>query len=219
MIPVTIVDNFFETPSLIRNYGLSLEYGKPPGGVCPGIRTRPLHLIDNDFHLYLGKKISSLFFNLDTDRFMIDLESYFQLSNEKYEEGWVHKDNDSWSIAGVIYLHPSPPDNSGTSIYQEKNQNFILNHDTKYQFYNDQPVDIEKMRLERNQNNSNFKKTLDIENVFNRLLVYNAQEYHKENMFFGKVKEDCRMTLLFFAKFTMADKTKLPIDKIRTSIY
>ena len=219
MIPVTIVDNFFETPTLIRNYGLSLEFGKPPGGVCPGVRTQPLHIIDNDFHSYLGKKISSLFFDLDKDHFMIDVESYFQLSNKKYEEGWIHKDDESWSIAGVIYLHPNPPDNSGTSIYQAKDQNFILNHDIKYQFYNDQPINIDIMRLERTKNDSNFKKTLDVENIFNRLLVYNAQEYHKENMFFGSDKEDARMTLLFFARFTTRDKTKLPIDKVKRSSY
>ena len=219
MIPTTIVDNFFETPTLIREYGLSLDFGKPPNGVCPGVRTQPLHAVDPNFHKFLGEKISSLFFSLNNDQFMLDIESYFQLSNEKYEEGWVHKDDESWSIAGVVYLTPDPPNNSGTSIYREINKHVSLDQEIKYQFYNDQPIDIDTVRNERDKNNSFFKKTLDIENVFNRLLVYNAQEYHKENKFFGTNNFDSRMTLLFFAKITTNDKTQLPLNRIKTSYY
>ena len=115
MIPITIIDNFFETPELIRNFALSCNFEKTEANY-PGLRTKLINDLNLElFNLFI-RKIYNIFFN-ETDKINIFCDSHFQLIDNKYEKGWFHIDNISeWHIAGVIYLNPNAPLNGGTII-------------------------------------------------------------------------------------------------------
>ena len=56
MIPHITIDNFFETPGLVRDFALRQEYFKGDRGTWPGLRTKFLHELDNElFHIVCGK--------------------------------------------------------------------------------------------------------------------------------------------------------------------
>jgi hypothetical protein len=215
MFPTTIIDNFFESPTLIRDYALSLEYSKLPGNY-PGKRTEDLNTLNKKLYDQLCYKIFSIFFNLKKEKVRWVIESKFQLTEGRYESGWTHEDGEIFQFAGVVYLNPDAPLNAGTSICDIKSQ-FHENWSWRDKFYNDQYVDLEEYRTQRNFHNSNFDTTLEISNVFNRCIIYNANQYHKENNFFG-TGNDARLTLLFFGNMITFEQTVPPLTRSKTTL-
>lgn len=221
MIPITIVDNFFETPSLIRDYALSLDYSQERSNF-PGIRTQRLDIINPDLNDLLARKLFSLFFNLDNDRIGWEISSGFQLTDKTFDSGWAHLDGTMAQFAGVIYLNPNAPLNGGTTICKLKhemrdefNKNIDEHNDLKDKFYKGETVDLEYYKSKKDLHNSYFDTTLEVSNVFNRLFLYDGSYYHRENMFFGEGKES-RLTLVFFGKLVTYDQTRTPITRSKT---
>jgi hypothetical protein len=66
--------------------------------------------------------------------------------------------------------------------------------------------------------NSKFTKILDVGNVYNRLFLYNGNQYHRENKFFGDSDNNCRLTLVFFADVIVNGSTMFPIVKTKQNI-
>lgn len=200
MIPTTIVDNFFETPELVRDFALSCNFEKT-GENYPGVRTRFINDLNTEIFNLFTRKIYNIFFS-DPDMIDIFCDSHFQLIDSKYEKGWFHKDNLSkWHIAGVVYLNPHAPLNGGT-IIGEQTKNFnSLDYNHRNEFYANKTVDLNNYRNIRDQHNECFKETIVVNNIFNRALIYDASKFHRENTFFGNDKKDSRLTLVFFIKF------------------
>ena len=44
----TCIDDFFKYPNAIRKYANSLEYSPDEAGKWPGVRTKSLHLLDEN---------------------------------------------------------------------------------------------------------------------------------------------------------------------------
>lgn len=209
-IPITIVDNFFKDPDEIRKIALSADYGVK--GNHPGLRTDNLHSINPNLFKLVTKKIFSLFLNLEKDTFNSQFDMSFQYTTKDFDCGWAHFDLGMY-CAGVIYLTPEPPENSGTIIYDviDPSINDIELQKTKNDFYKKRlkHQDYDKIRA---INNANFKKNIVIENVYNRALIYPANYAHAENCFFGETKENARLTLVFFLEKVSASSL-FPIDR------
>ena len=206
-IPLTVVDDFFQDPDEIREYAVELEYAKGKGN-WPGKRTRFLEEVNPRFSDSVARKIFSLFVDLESQNIKWEIESTFQIISEYFEEGWVHNDicREGWEIAGVIYLSPNAPLDAGTSIHRINKKVDVHNIDPrpffelKHNFYLEQPVDIKEYREGRDFYNSTFEKTIDVSNMYNRLIVYNTEEFHKANKYFGTTDNDSRLSFVFFAK-------------------
>ena len=118
-IPTIIIDNFFETPSVIRNWALSLDYlvckDHPAKGNWPGKRSSHLlHELDYHFHQRLcSKLIDYLPGYTSFERF----ESTFHLCTGNYDCGWVHRDSEQFGIGGMVYLNESYTNGCGTILY------------------------------------------------------------------------------------------------------
>jgi hypothetical protein len=210
--PTTIVDNFFENPSLIRKFALGLQYHKLDS--VPGVRTKRLEEIEPEFSIFLHKKILSIFFDLNKENISYDMSTAFQLTSKKYEEGWVHID-DVNTFAAVVYLNPETDPSAGTSVHKQIRDCNVDVWDQRNMFYND-TVDVESIRKIREEHNSKFSKTLDVCNVYNRLFLYDGQSWHKENKFFGETADDSRLTLVIFGDVYMNKMTQFPIDRVRS---
>jgi hypothetical protein len=200
MIETKIIDNFYDVPSVIRKYALQQKFYKRPGHY-PGLRTDPINELDYDFFYNFIKKITSLYYDLEKQKIEWDVQTIFQWAGKEHEMGWIHQDDiDYYDVAGVVYLSPNAPKDCGTSIYTP-----VVDIIQKYNvptdpFISDNPVDLFSYRQEQKHYNSQFKRVKKIENVFNRLVVYDCKQWHAQDGFFGKTKEDGRLVQVFFAR-------------------
>jgi hypothetical protein len=96
-------------------------------------------------------------------------------------------------MAGVLYLSPNAPPNSGTIFY---------NFDYSNASY-DKQISID----EYNHDTTKWKKIDTIGNVFNRLIIFNADIYHSMKTQFGIDKYDGRLTQNFFFTCEKVEQT------------
>ena len=99
-VPLTVVDNFFDTPSLVRDYALKQEFFKGDRGNWPGIRTKFIQELDPSFMQSIGDKLTMHLPRCYTG--FQYLEASFQLIDESYGEGWVHNDDPKYNVRPVI---------------------------------------------------------------------------------------------------------------------
>ena len=177
-----VIDNFYDNPMEVRRFALQQEYSEEP--YYPGKRTQSFACQEHKdrFQKILEpfiKKIS--FFPFDTDN------GKFQYATAQ-DHSWVHYDTEDTNWAGIIYLTPDAPVESGTAFYQ----------------YNDGTMNAVESQLM----NSNYKqyskdmtkwKLVDkVGNVFNRLILFDSSRYHTAVDYFGKDIYDGRLYQVFF---------------------
>jgi hypothetical protein len=209
-IPIIVVDNFFKNPDEIRKIALSADYGVK--GFHPGFRSEQLKLLDPTLYSLIAKKILSLFLNLEKELAEYQFSMTFQYTTKDFDYGWAHFDETTY-CAGVVYLTPNPPENTGTIIYDTPSS--LSTYDElqaiKTNFYTKR-IKHQDYDKARKNNNDNFKKNIVIENVYNRALIYPSNYAHSENCFFGETKENARLTLVFFLTKISASSS-FPIDR------
>jgi hypothetical protein len=167
-----VIDNFLPYPNVVRTWALSQEYFTSDEmtertkfkNTWPGKRTLTVNEIDINYADVILSRVSYLSFtNFDINP--KEIMSSFQLCYESDGDSWIHKDDDV-SLAGVLYLSPNAPIDSGTTFYTDPPHN---------------PLD-------------------KIGNVFNRIVLYRSNLYHKSEKYFGITKETGRLTQVFFIK-------------------
>jgi hypothetical protein len=160
-----IKDDFFEYPDDIRNLALSQSFYKGNEhpynvGGFPGYRTDYFNNILPGLYNVLITPITSLVDTSNYSEYYLQLCFSYTLENTTlnrhvdFKTGYngYHK-----FYAGVTYLNPNPPKNTGTTVLAE-----------------------------------------EIENVYNRFVMYDAELEHVPTGTFGKTKEDGRMVMTHF---------------------
>lgn len=171
MTSLLIQDNFLPYPNVVRSWALQQEYLNAEQvtvryqklNTWPGLRSTNINELDSDFANVVLSRISILArqnFRLGND---IEIRSCFQLTKQNDGSSWIHKDDDV-AVAGLIYLTPDAPVNTGTTFYKG---------------FDNIEVDT-------------------IGNVYNRLIMYDANILHKSTQYFGDSIENSRLTLVFF---------------------
>jgi len=220
--PVTIVDDFYENPDLIRNFALSLPYFKTTDGRWPGSRTELLHNINSNFFETFNRKLFSLFYDLKTTQLEWEVETTFQLidsfSSDKdniKNDGWIHWDKEC-CFSGVIYLNPNPKPNWGTSVYKLKpNEVYDDTHRTKFLHYSkSDKFNEQEYEIEKKCNNNKFIETVRVENVYNRLILFESGVFHGVPSFYSD--DESRLTQVFFVKY-LSSSDLYPILRSRVS--
>ncbi len=196
---VTIIENFYENPDEIRNFALKQKFTychelKNIDYVYPGCRTKDLFELDKTLYEKVCKKLVSVFHNTRHDHMRWAITTSFQVVEGKFERGVLHQDTNT-IFAGVLYLTPNAPLNTGTSLFKPN----ALFDEVKYQaalkqsevnFRTNQPVSTEFHNM--------FDETVRVNNVYNTLILFNAQTYHAANEFFGDTLQNSRMAQVFF---------------------
>ena len=116
---VTVIDNFFDNPDEIRNYALNLEY-RPPnnegwlGYRCFTINENLSKTITEKIHKVIPESnhIDPFYYC-----FHYSLESTKETAPYNFDEYKIHPD--FCDFAGIIYLYPNPPIQTGTSFFSE----------------------------------------------------------------------------------------------------
>ncbi len=197
--PVTIVDNFYENPELVRDFALSQEFYISDKGEYPGLRTDCLPNISKELFNTFSEKLFSLFYDFKTTKVSWDVETRFQKiekfsknKNSKLNQGWVHTDNCIFS--GVVYLSKN---SSGTSIYYPKKEgDEVSSQDQKRLLFSGKSVDESQYEDAIDKNNSKFYETIRIEGEFNRLIIFEGGIHHAVPSFY--TENDDRLTQVFF---------------------
>lgn len=174
-----IVDDFYENPYLIRDYALAQEYVEDlryyKGMRSVGnFRTPQLR---QKFEEILGRKITVW------DEH--GMNGKFQYCTP--EDALVyHWDSQSW--AGMIYLTPDAPYQSGTSLFAHKATR--ARHESH--------EGAEKAFDGGYYDKSKFELVDTAGNVFNRLVLFDAKSIHAANEYFGTNIQNSRLFQLFF---------------------
>jgi len=211
--PAICVDNFFDDPDKIREWGLSLPKEKDPDGRWPGKRSDQLHEVDDAFNQKLVAKIGLAFYGWESMDKVTWNESdiSFQLveshKHENCNKGLIHMDansKDEVGIAGLIYLTPNANLNSGTSIYKLKENHNFTKEDgksilkLKEDLYLNDSVDEKKWDKMIEKNYSDFDETIRFNNMYNRLICYDTFSWHSAMSTNAGIED--RLTLVFFIR-------------------
>jgi len=217
--PTLCVDNFFGNPEEIRKYALNLEYNPAKDGKWPGKRTENLFNINLNFHTFVTSKILKLLYPMNIEDLGWSADAYFQKidGNIYSQSGWVHQDKNEFTV--LIYL--SHHKNCGTSIFNKKNiKSTLINEqirrdeNIKAEFEN---KNIEGDSKELISNNSQFEKTITFDSKFNRLILFDAAQFHAAEKFNEvSVNEDRLTLILFFQNIfsTSAKQIKFPLTEM-----
>jgi hypothetical protein len=187
-----IIDNFYNNALDTRNYILTQEFsvrGNYPGQRTISYANEHLKETIQTFVEPFGGKITDFPIpNEDGSNASNIYNGSFQYTTSR-DRSWVHIDgNNNW--AGVLYLTPNAPLTSGTSFYK---------------FYDGTTCKRDMELLENNENIdrcsqdlTKWEKVDQVGNVFNRLILFNANRFHTSMDYFGDTKENGRLFQVFF---------------------
>ena len=215
------IDNFFKNPDLIRKWGLSLKFKKDKDGRWPGERSGLISDIDLNLNNLILSKIFSCYINFkyenvnwETSNMVFQkIKPFSKKKNDIRNIGWIHQDN-SWNFAGIIYLTPNIHFESGTSLYKMKEKykdlkNEMLCQEQKINFYKNKKFDEKKYKKELLFNNGMFVEKVRYNNFYNRMICFDANEYHGARGFYNHNNEE-RLTIVFFLRnITFSENTIL----------
>lgn len=218
LYPVTVINDFYDNPDAIRKFALAQKYKfrheeGDIGYVYPGCRTKDLFELDKNLQEKIFKKFVSIFHISEHDRMQWAISSSFQIVSEQYKQGVIHTDTNT-IFAGVLYLTPNAPLDSGTSLFR-KNVTFSQG---KYQLASDQnEVRFKSGEIAMDTSfHSMFDEVVRINNVYNTLILFEGDTFHAANNFFGNTLQDSRLAQVFFVNRIDANKSNsFPINRVK----
>ena len=177
---IIVVDNFYNNPDEVREFALSVEY-KADLRFYKGLRSVENYQqegLKEAFEELIDEKIVSF---PDKDSF----NGCFQITTAEDPQVY-HHDTQKW--AAMIYLTPDAPLESGTRTHSSKiNNTRHMNDENAQEAFSAGYYDSTK-----------FNIVDSIGNVYNRLVIMDAQHFHSAGSYFGNSKETGRLTHLFF---------------------
>jgi hypothetical protein len=236
------VDNFFDNPDKIVKYAKNLPKKSDPVGKWPGNRAEPLWKINKELNDLIILKILSCYYDLSYqdiswehgDLYFQEISTIFKNKNDVRNKGEIHFDADGapYEVAGLIYLTPDIDSDSGTSLFTLKQRN-----DKEY-FEFSIGSKFGQNLLKPNQNISDDKEEFDeayftkkykkheeffiektrFANIYNRMIMYDTNEFHRANNYYNGDGKDPRLTLVFFIGGLNGGNQKIsyPLEKVKS---
>ena len=220
-----VVDNFFNDPETLVDYGKSLPKKPDPDGAWPGKRSNFLWEIDEILTKAILLKILSCYYDLDYMdiiweygelRFQ-EIPRFSENKNDIRNKGWIHQDVPGEAqLAGVIYLTPNIDPDSGTSLYNLKSNKYRdKNQVLKKELYKFDHFDREEYTKSYINHEKALFEKVRFQNIFNRLIMYDTSEWHRANSFYNGDGKDARLTLAFF----IGGISEPPLKRIKNNEY
>lgn len=205
IIPHIVVDNFFDSPDDIRNYGLSLDYNVDDNGYYPGKRSQLINNVNPTLFNLIVNKVVTVLFN-SNQNINLNCDLYFQQVDSKYKGGWIHQDN-PFEISFLIYLDENKTKNEGTSIYKPKDitkLDLYKNIDLKVKSYLNTTLipEVEPFRVDYN---NQYEETLYVDNIYNRLFCFDSKQYHGVREFNSGINEPRLFLIGFISRIESCD--------------
>jgi len=185
------VDNFYDDPDAVREFALNQDF-QIHKDYHKGRRTdvvyRPEGLREK-FEKIIGRKITSW------DKYGVN--GCFQ---HCIAEDQVVYHFDSQNYAGVIYLTPDAPPETGTTFYRSKKNKLTKIMDNPHAKATGKSFDeLHNETFERGFYDSTQFDVVDVVgNVYNRLVIWDALTLHAATKYFGTDLHNSRLFHLFF---------------------
>jgi hypothetical protein len=189
---IIVVDNFYNNAADVRKYILTQEFSVK--GDFPGQRT--ISYATEDLKQNIQKYVEP--FAGKITNFPIpkaDLSNAETIHNGAFQytvasdRSKIHTEKDN-NWGGIIFLTPDAPLSAGTGFYRfydgamsQEDTTLLNNQETVDRF---------------TQDLTKWEKVDQIGNVFNRLILFDARNYHMELDYFGDTKENGRLIQVFF---------------------
>ena len=181
-----ITDNFYNNPDETREWALKQEFGVV--GNFPGQRTPPVGWPG------LRKSIQDIVRHAagNITRWDTEYTETFQYTTKK-DSSWIHADYTTmW--AGVLYLTPNAPAQSGTGIYRHKPTGIY-----EWDRVKDSPSDFNNSNFLGEESMDQWEQVNFVGNIYNRLVIYKGSLYHRSVLpGFGTDKYTGRLFQTFF---------------------
>ena len=186
------IDDFYVNPDDVREFALKQEF--KVRGNYPGQRTESF-LTEG-----LKKKLRDILFPFageitywGSDNPENNYTGSFQYTVAE-DRSWIHADSTTdW--AAVCYLTPNAPLTAGTGIFRHKATKWS-HYDYKRE--NEPGYKESSPSGDDTQDYTKWEMVDRVGNIFNRLIMYRADNYHVSLDYFGKDKEDGRLFQVFF---------------------
>jgi len=198
MSEILAINNFYSDPERIRELALAFEYwpstSHPTGGNWPGVRSKYLSEIAPGIFDEFTTNIYN-FYGWDQSK-RVHFETNFQICREKDGKSWVHQDImvQNHTHVLILFLTPDPSPNSGTIFYNRK-------------------PDVNENEYKQNDGDPKYYDVKEVfENVYNKAALYNPDEFHKSDTYFGESFRDSRLSqICFFREEGVSGKFSLPL--------
>lgn len=217
LYPVTVIADFYENPDEIRKYALAQKYTychemKNIEYVFPGSRTKDLKDLSQSLYEKVCKKLISVFHIPEHDLMRWQITTSFQIVEGEYGHGLIHQDQNT-VFAGVLYLTPDAPLNSGTSLFR-KNSNY--DEEMYWKLIKENDERFKRKELIDFSYHNMFDEVVRVNNVYNSLILFEGDIHHCANQFFGKTKQDSRLAQVFFITKIDANKeSSFPLLRVK----
>jgi hypothetical protein len=181
------IDNFYSNPLEVREFALKQEF--KVRGNYPGQRTQSF-LTDAT-----KKTLRDILYPFagEITNWGGEYTGSFQYTTSA-DRSWIHADSTTdW--AAVCYLTPDAPVTAGTGIFRHKETGW-MNFDYKRE--HDEEYIKQAPPGHHSQDYTKWEMVDRVGNVFNRLIMYRADNYHVSLDYFGKDMYDGRLFQVFF---------------------
>ena len=180
------IDNFYSNPMDVREFALRQEF--KVRGNYPGQRTESF-LSDAT-----KKTLRDILYPFagEITNWGGEYTGSFQYTTAS-DRSWIHADSTTdW--AAVCYLTPDAPLTAGTGIFRHKETGW-----SNFDYRNNDPEYLRQAPPGHDSQDYTKWEMVDrIGNVFNRLIMYRADNYHVSLDYFGKDINDGRLFQVFF---------------------
>lgn len=193
--PIKVIDNIFEAPDVWRHYALKQQFSRDEKSTWPGLRTPTLDVLSMGLFNSLA---TTLINHMHGKKYFSLLKVNFALVDGSYNIGWMHQDEPQYNVAGIIFLNKNAPSNSGLSFYNQVTTNNQDYNSIFFEELNAPPVERSSFIKFKEEQRTLFKRTMTVENVFGRCVMFPPDQFHAVDGYFGDTKEDSRLTINFF---------------------
>lgn len=184
-----VIDNFYRSPNALRDFALNVTNMIPEGqhsiGGYKGLRSPDCYRYD-----FIKEKIQSALHEPICDRSW-STHAYngcFQVTSAENPQVY-HGDENNW--AGVLYLTPDAPIQSGTRTHRSKVNGV---RDTLNLSASETTETFPTGFLD----STKFDTVDSLGNIFNRLVLFRSTYIHSAGPYFGRNMWDGRLVQLFF---------------------
>jgi len=192
-----------------------------------------LRIIEKLLSCYFNLDLETVFWDYYDIRFQL-ISSFDKDKNNIKNKGWIHRDGIDprrahhpnyittprhVELAGLIYLTPDIEPDTGTSLFNMKKDQTLKLADSTVKIrqqinlsqQSGDPINEEEVEEMWKKQRSCFIEKIRFENIYNRLIMYDTQEFHAANSYY--TSKDNRLVLGFFIDGIKANKW--PLERVR----
>ena len=189
---IIVIDNFYENPDALREYALGLKYEPPENHGAVGNRCENgRKIIDGTKELFEKLLHKTIPPGNNHGEWNYSTNGCFQWCDGSTR---IVYHCDSQKYAGIVYLTPDAPINCGTSFLRHKKYKLRTGEIFSKNDWYDSLLNYNEQHIDKTP----WEIVDSVGNIYNRLVIFDAQYIHAVTEYFGETIKNSRLFQLFF---------------------